>query len=148
MIVVARDRAVGLAPVTTQAPARDALRVLAIDLSLQRLGTALPGQNAIKALAEVLATTVALILADRKPEQHPAQADTFVPDPPAHLVFLAQGAPATMRAMGLLMAVKVVNNRVQTARPGNCETRQVQRNIKVRHPRQSYDLSVRQDCKS
>ena len=33
------------------------------------------------------------------------------------------------------MALKVVDNRVETARLGDCEAGQVQRNIKLRHPR-------------
>ena len=64
VIVVTRDCAVRLAAIAGQAPARDALGVLPVDLFLESLGRAPPGQNAIQALAEVPAATAAVILAN------------------------------------------------------------------------------------
>ena len=64
--------------------------VLAIDLPLERLGRALIGQDAVEALAEILAAGAAVKLADDKPQQHAAQADALVPDLARGLVLLAQ----------------------------------------------------------
>ena len=60
VIIVARDGAVGLIKVETQAFARDAMSVLAVDLLLEGLGGALIGLDAIDTLAEISPTTTAV----------------------------------------------------------------------------------------
>ena len=63
-----------------------------------------------------------------------------MPHAAAHLILLAQIAATAVRTMGFKMAVKLMNNRIETARLGNCKTRKVQRNIKVGHPRLVLNL--------
>ncbi|KUO56930.1 MAG: hypothetical protein APF80_11390 [Alphaproteobacteria bacterium BRH_c36] len=53
-----------------------------------------------------------MILANEKPQQHPAQADAFMPDEALRLVFLAKITSATVRETGLMVAPQVMNNRV------------------------------------
>ena len=64
--------------------------VLAVDLLLESFGRALVGLDAIDTLAEISPTTTAVILADRKPQQHTAHPDALMPDAAVHLVLLAQ----------------------------------------------------------
>ncbi len=89
MIIIAGDGGVGFMKIYRQAFSRNALAVLAIDLFLESFGTALPGLNALKALAEIFTAGPAVILANKKAQQYPAQSHTLMPDLAQEFVLLA-----------------------------------------------------------